>query len=137
MGETPIPTFKNVNLILKVFNMSENKEVSVVQETIKAHSIVGVVGDVRREMSGHHYAEVCSVFGINSEEFTCMKNEGMEIKPKKFSDDVDRYQVLSSPFKVMKILSEYFGYTVPVCPIEGQVKSDAGERRTCIFTIQN
>ena len=62
-------------------------------------------------------------------------------------------QVLSSPFKVMKILSEYFGYTVPVCPIEGekasnqiflaiffsegQVKSDAGERRTCIFTIQN
>ena len=41
--------------------MSENKEVSVVQETIKAHSIVGVVGDVRREMSGHHYAEVIKV----------------------------------------------------------------------------
>ena len=42
--------------------MSENKEVSVVQETIKAHSIVGVVGDVRREMSGHHYAEVIKVW---------------------------------------------------------------------------
>ena len=41
--------------------MSENKEVSVVQEPIKAHSIVGVVGDVRREMSGHHYAEVIKV----------------------------------------------------------------------------
>ena len=23
-----------------------------------SHSIIGVVGDVRREMSGHHYAEV-------------------------------------------------------------------------------
>ena len=28
-------------------------------------------------------------------------------------------QVLASPFTVMKILSENFGYTVPVCPIEG------------------
>ena len=33
-------------------------------------------------------------------------------------------QVLSSPFKVMKILSEYFGYTVPVCPIEGEKTSN-------------
>ena len=33
-------------------------------------------------------------------------------------------QVLSSPFKVMKILSEYFGYTVPVCPIEGEKASN-------------
>ena len=30
-------------------------------------------------------------------------------------------QVVASPFKVMKILSEYFGYTVPVCPIEGPI----------------
>ena len=62
-------------------------------------------------------------------------------------------QVIGSPFKVMKILSEGFGYSVPVCPIEGdlfsllfyektkessgQVQGDVGEKRTCIFTIQN
>ena len=28
-------------------------------------------------------------------------------------------QVLGSPFIVMKLLSEYFGYIVDVCPIEG------------------
>ena len=33
-------------------------------------------------------------------------------------------QVLGSPFRVMKILSEYFGYTVPVCPIEGGLVMD-------------
>ena len=27
-------------------------------EKLTSHSILGVVGDVRREMSGHHYAEV-------------------------------------------------------------------------------
>ena len=27
-------------------------------QVITRHSIIGVVGDVRREMSGHHYAEV-------------------------------------------------------------------------------
>ena len=32
---------------------------------------------------------------------------------------LDSMQVLASPFRVMKIMSEYFGYTVPVCPIEG------------------
>jgi len=101
------------------------------------HSIVGVVGDVRREMGGHHYAEVCSVFGISAEELSTLHREGLESKPKKYTPGTDRYQVLASPFRVMKIMSEYFGYTVPVCPIEGQVQSDAGERRTCIFTIQN
>ena len=30
-------------------------------------------------------------------------------------------QVIGSPFKVMKILSEGFGYSVPVCPIEGDL----------------
>ena len=29
---------------------------------------MGVVGDVRRDMEGHHYAEKCSVFGISAEE---------------------------------------------------------------------
>ena len=37
--------------------------------TIRRRSkIVGVVGDVRRDMEGHHYAEKCSVFGISAEE---------------------------------------------------------------------
>ena len=35
-------------------------------------------------------------------------------------------QVLASPFRVMKIMSEYFGYTVPVCPIEGGLTNDDG-----------
>ena len=29
-----------------------------------SHSIVGIVGDVRREMSGHHYAEVFKMQGV-------------------------------------------------------------------------
>ena len=38
-------------------------------ETVTRRSkIVGVVGDVRRDMEGHHYAEKCSVFGISAEE---------------------------------------------------------------------
>merc|ERR1711953_636291 len=98
-----------------------------------SHSIIGVVGDVRREMGGHHYAEICSVFGISGEELSTLQEQGLETKPKKYDSGVDRYQVLGSPFKVMKILSEYFGYIVPVCPIDGQVFPDAGEKRTCIF----
>lgn len=35
-------------------------------------SVVGVVGDVRRDMEGHHYAERCSVFGITEEELGCL-----------------------------------------------------------------
>ena len=30
--------------------------------------MVGVVGDLRRDMEGHHYAEKCSVFGLSQEE---------------------------------------------------------------------
>ena len=37
---------------------------------------------------------------------------------------------------IMRILAENFGYEVPVMPIGGLVQSDAGERRTCTFTIQ-
>ena len=32
---------------------------------------------------------------------------------------VPNVQVLASPFRVMKLLSEYFGYLVDSCPIEG------------------
>ena len=40
-----------------------------INESVSRRSkIVGVVGDVRRDMEGHHYAEKCSVFGISAEE---------------------------------------------------------------------
>ena len=35
--------------------------------------IVGVVGDLRRDMEGHHYAEKCSVFGINEKELQILQ----------------------------------------------------------------
>ena len=35
--------------------------------------IVGVVGDIRRDMEGHHYAEKCSVFGINATELAALQ----------------------------------------------------------------
>ena len=35
--------------------------------------IIGVVGDVRRDMEGHHYAEKCSVFGINATELAALQ----------------------------------------------------------------
>ena len=35
--------------------------------------IVGVVGDVRRDMEGHHYAEKCSVFGVSKEELEALQ----------------------------------------------------------------
>merc|ERR1719397_372276 len=101
------------------------------------HSILGVVGDVRRDMEGHHYAEKCSVFGLDAAELAALQRAGLVTRPRSHEITTDRYQVLASPFTVMKILSENFGYTVPVCPIEGRVSGDAGERRTCIFTIQN
>ena len=77
-------------------------------------------------------------------------------------------KVLTSPFSLMNLLAENFGYLVPhththelthqltnlpihpqtqhcqgwrvkvdQCPIENRVNSDAGERRTCIFTLQS
>ena len=73
------------------------------------HSIVGVVGDVRRDMDGHHYAEICSVFGVNQEELETIQrsnsldkifyvnqgfpSHGLETKPKKYDSKKDRYQV--------------------------------------------
>ena len=33
---------------------------------------MGVVGDVRRDMEGHHYAEACSVFGISEAELAAL-----------------------------------------------------------------
>lgn len=44
--------------------------------------------------------------------------------------------MLSSPWGVMKVLGLQFGYEIPTMPMIGRCKSDAGERRTCIFTLQ-
>ena len=35
--------------------------------------MVGVVGDLRRDMEGHHYAEKCSVFGLSQEELEVLQ----------------------------------------------------------------
>ena len=35
--------------------------------------MVGVVGDIRRDMEGHHYAEQCSIFGMNEEELLAIQ----------------------------------------------------------------
>jgi len=106
-------------------------------------TLVGVVGDVRRDMDGHHYAEICSVFGINQEELETIQSHGLETKPKKYDLKKDRYQVFSSPWGVMRILGVNFGYKVPTMPMIGLVNTEktpgfrpAGERRTCIFTLE-
>ena len=78
-------------------------------------SIVGLVSDVHRHMEvskvfslvnicsplidllqGHHYAEITSVFGLDMEEFDCLKNAGLKIKPSKFERSEDRFQVGTS-----------------------------------------
>ena len=62
----------------------------------KQSSIVGIVGEVRRDMEGHHYAELCSVFGLDSEEFRCLQTAGIKIRPAHFEKNdksEDRYQV--------------------------------------------
>merc|ERR1712066_575411 len=109
------------------------------------HSIVGVVGDVKRDMDGHHYAEICSVFGINQEELETIQSHGLETKPKKYDLKKDRYQVFCSPWRIMRILGLNFGYKVPTMPMIGLVNTEinqasgfrpAGERRTCIFTLE-
>merc|ERR1712013_320484 len=117
-----------------------NKFLEVFQtkmEPEKRTQIVGVVGDIRRDMEGHHYAEKCSVFGINATELAALQRHGIVTRPREFNPTSDRFQALASPFRVMKLLSEYFGYTVDNCPIEGRVNSEAGERRTCIYTLQS
>ena len=55
--------------------------------------IVGIVADVHRHMEGHHYAEVSSVFGLDSEEFLCLQQAGVKIKPAQFEKATDRLQV--------------------------------------------
>merc|ERR1712223_1020770 len=99
--------------------------------------IVGIVADVHRHMEGHHYAEVSSVFGLDSEEFLCLQQAGVKIKPAQFEKAADRFQVHCSPWTIMRHLGTNFGYVIPVMPIGGLVESsNAGERRTCVFTIQ-
>jgi len=102
----------------------------------KKCSIVGVVCDVHRHMEGHHYAEISSIFGINQDEFECLRDRGLKLKPSKFEKSQDRFQVHCSPWTVMRHLAHQFGYEIPVMPIGGLIQSDAGERRTCVFTIQ-
>ena len=55
--------------------------------------IVGIVADVHRHMEGHHYAEVSSVFGLDSEEFRSLQQAGVKIKPAQFEKAADRFQV--------------------------------------------
>eukprot|EP00090_Calanus_glacialis_P038432 TRINITY_DN67069_c0_g1_i1.p1 TRINITY_DN67069_c0_g1~~TRINITY_DN67069_c0_g1_i1.p1 ORF type:complete len:114 (-),score=24.67 TRINITY_DN67069_c0_g1_i1:120-461(-) len=105
-------------------------------EAEKRTQIVGVVGDIRRDMEGHHYAEKCSVFGINATELAALQRNGLVTRPREFNPTSDRFQVLASPWSVMRFLGSEFGYAIPVMPIGGLVQSDAGERRTCIFTLQ-
>merc|ERR1719186_2306749 len=107
------------NKFLEVFRTKMEPE--------KRTQIVGVVGDIRRDMEGHHYAEKCSVFGINATELAALQRNGLVTRPREFNPTSDRFQVLASPFLVMKLLSEYFGYIVDVCPIEGRVQSSARE----------
>ena len=45
---------------------------------------------------GHHYAEVSSVFGLDREEFDCLKAAGLKIRPQEFEKNdksEDRFQV--------------------------------------------
>merc|ERR1712241_631256 len=75
-------------------------------------------------MDGHHYAEICSVFGINQEELETIQSHGLETKPKKYDLKKDRYQVFSSPWGVMRILGVHFGYKVPTMPMIGLVNTE-------------
>ena len=70
--------------------------VEAMSQHTKQSSFVGIVGEVRRDMEGHHYAEVCSVFGLDSEEFRCLQTAGIKIRPAHFEKNdksEDRYQV--------------------------------------------
>merc|ERR1712098_144162 len=99
-------------------------------------SIVGVVGDVRRDMEGHHHSQGCSVFGLSKEEVAVIHSEGLVTRPKDYNPAIDRFQVSGSPFRVMNLLAKNFGYTVDSCPIEDRGLKRSGERRTCIYTLQ-
>ena len=59
------------------------------------HSILGVVGDVRRDMEGHHYAEKCSVFGLDAAELAALQRAGLVTRPRSHELTTDRYQVRS------------------------------------------
>lgn len=99
-------------------------------------SIVGVVGDVHRHMEGHHYADKSCVFGLSREEVEAVQAAGLVTRPRQHTETQDRYQVLASPWSVMRVLAMKFGYEIPVMPIGGLINCDSGERRTCIFTVQ-
>eukprot|EP00091_Calanus_sinicus_P005688 TRINITY_DN16186_c0_g1_i1.p1 TRINITY_DN16186_c0_g1~~TRINITY_DN16186_c0_g1_i1.p1 ORF type:complete len:145 (-),score=13.19 TRINITY_DN16186_c0_g1_i1:30-464(-) len=94
------------------------------------------VGDIRRDMEGHHYAEKSSVFGINAQELAALQKNGLVTRPREFNPSLDRFQVLASPWSVMRFLGSEFGYLVACMPTLGQVQSAAGERKTCIYTMR-
>ena len=56
------------------------------------NSIIGVVADIRRDGECDHFAQKCSVFGINEEEYNCLATI-CEIRPKHFTEEAHRYMV--------------------------------------------
>ena len=98
-------------------------------------SSVGVVFDGKRNAESDVEIPKCTVFGISAEEYKVLSDQhGIEVYPKQFSPDAQRYLMMVSPFRVMRVLGS-MGYRIPNTPVGGRVPTATGERRMGVYTL--
>jgi hypothetical protein len=103
----------------------------------KRLSIVGVVVDFARIDGNSYRNNMCSVFGIDEEEHACFKKHGVDVFPKDFTYEADKFLVHTNAWKAMRILG-LFGYTIPITPIGGTIdEADTGNRMTVFYTLHS
>jgi hypothetical protein len=102
----------------------------------KRRSIVGVVTDISRVDA--YFNIKCSVFGIDEEEHACIKKHGVDIFPRNFTHEADKFLANTNAWKVMRVLG-LFGYNLTHMPRElGKIKdAQTGERNTIFYTLES
>ena len=98
-------------------------------------SSVGVVFDGKRNAESDVEIPKCTVFGISAEEYKVFAEQHeIEVYPKQFSPDAQRYLMAVNPFRVMRVLGS-MGYRIPITPAGGRVPTATGERRMGVYTL--
>ncbi|XP_040576020.1 uncharacterized protein [Lepeophtheirus salmonis] len=93
-------------------------------------SVLGIVADIRREDEGEYVCPRSTIFGLENVEVKALISLGLQLTDR--NKDVEGYEVLSSAFKLMRILGEHMGYYPngdPACT-EGP-----GGRSVLIYTM--
>merc|ERR1712012_1006098 len=92
--------------------------------------VVGVFADFRREDEGEYVCPRCTIFGLEKEEVKTLIEAGLKLTDR--NKDDEGYEIMSSAFKVMRLLGQTHGFE----PLKQPVCTDApGDRKTLVYTL--